>query len=143
MIRKVLAVAALIAATTAGAQEDPIAQRQALMKGMGRATGAVVKMMKGESAFDLATVHASLKTYIDGSAKAPSLFPDSSKTGGKTEALPAVWSNKADFEGKFAKFGKDAEAAMVAIKDEATLKATMPGVLKSCGGCHEMYRAKD
>ena len=143
MKRSILAVAALLVATGAViAQSDPIAARKELMKGNGKATGGAVKMLKGEAPFDLAVAQAALKVYADTAAKAPALFPDTSKTGGETEALPAVWTAKADFEAKFAKLGKDAEAAMAAIKDEASFKAAFPGVLKNCGDCHETYRAK-
>ena len=143
MKRTIAVVAALLAATGAViAQSDPIAQRQALMKENGKATGAAVKMLKGEAPFDLAVAQEALKAYVNTAAKAPALFPDTSKTGGETEALPAVWTAKADFEAKFAKLGKDAEAAMAAIKDEASFKAAFPGVLKNCGDCHETYRAK-
>jgi cytochrome c556 len=120
------------------ADGDPIKQRRDLMKANGEATKAVVGIMKG-APFDLAAVKAALKTYADTAAKAPALFPDSSKTG-DTNALPAIWENKADFDARFAKFASDVDAA--AIVDPASFKATMPGVLKNCGGCHEQYRAK-
>ena len=42
----------------------------------------------------------------------PALFPDDSKTGGDTAALPAIWENKSDFDARFAAFGKDAAAAL-------------------------------
>ena len=143
MKRAVFAVAMLSAACGAGiAADNPIAARQALMKENGKATGGVVKMLKGEAPFDLATVQATLKVYANTAEKAPALFPDNSKTGGDTEALPKVWETKADFEAKFAQFGKDAAAAMTAIKDEPSFKATMPGMLKNCGDCHETYRVK-
>jgi cytochrome c556 len=71
----------------------------------------------------------------------PNLFPPDSKTG-DTNALPAIWDNMADVNARFEKFGKDAAAALASIKDEASFKATMPGIFKSCGGCHEKYRAK-
>ena len=48
----------------------------------------------------------------------------------------------ADFNAKFEQFGKDAEAALVSVKDEANFKAAFPGITKNCGGCHESYRAK-
>lgn len=143
MIRTILAAAIVVAGATAViAQSDPISERQALMKENGKATGAAVKMLKGEAPFDLATVQASLKVYADTAAKAPALFPDNSKTGKDTEALPKIWEAKADFDAKFAQFGKEAAAAQAAIKDEASFKATMPNLLKNCGGCHETYRAK-
>ena len=81
-------------------------------------------------------------TFADSGAKGPALFPDDSKTGGDTEALPAIWENKADFDARFAKFAKDASAASAAISDEASLKANAPAVFQNCGGCHEKYRAK-
>lgn len=136
------AAAVLVAASVAIAADDPIAQRQALMKENGKATGGVGKMLKGEAPFDLATAQAALKVYANTAAKAPALFPDTSKTGGETEALPKIWETKADFDAKFAQLGKDAAAAITAITDEASFKATMPGVLKNCGGCHESYRVK-
>jgi cytochrome c556 len=74
-------------------------------------------------------------------AKAPLLFPEDSKTG-DTNALPAIWENKADFDARFKKFGDDAIAASTSIVDEASFRATIPGVLKNCVGCHEQYRAK-
>jgi cytochrome c556 len=122
------------------ADGDPIKQRRDLMKANGEATKPIVAMMKG-APFDLAAVKAALKSYGDAAAKEPALFPDSSKTG-DTNALPAIWENKTDFEARFAKLAKDLDAASTTIVDEASFKATMPGVLKNCGGCHEHYRAK-
>ena len=124
----------------AWADEDPIKDRRDLMKANGEATKTVVGMLKG-APFDLAAVKTALQTYADTAAKAPTLFPDTSKTG-DTNALPAIWDNKADFNARFAKFAADVDAASTAIVDQASFKATMPGVLKNCGGCHEQYRAK-
>lgn len=143
MIRGLFAAALLVSGIGAAvAQGDVIKQRQEAMKQVGAATGVAVKMMKGEAAFDLAKAQASLKVYQDVASKYPALFPDTSKTGGDTAALPAVWEKKADFDAKLAAWGKDSAAAAAAIKDEASFKATMPNVLKNCGTCHETYRAK-
>ena len=120
--------------------DDPIKQRRDLMKANGDATKPILGMMKG-APFDLAAVKAALKTYADAAAKASDLFPDSSKTG-DTKAQPAIGDNKADFSARFVKLADDVKAASTAIVDEASFKATMPGVLKNCGGCHEQYRAK-
>ena len=122
------------------ADGDSITQRRALMKANGAAAGALVRILKG-APFDLAAVQAALKTFSDAAAKAPTLFPDDSKTG-DTNALPAIWDNKADFEARFAKFGKDAAAASAAITDAASFKAQAPAIFSNCGGCHELYRAK-
>ncbi len=143
MIRTVLAVAAIaIGITAVAAQSDPIAARKALMKGVGDQTKTGGQMAKGEVPYDQTKAQAILTTYSDAAAKMPSLFPDNSKTGGDTAALPAVWTGKEDFDAKFAKFGADAKAAQATVKDLDSFKASFSGITKNCGGCHETYRAK-
>lgn len=142
-MKRVLVAAILLWAGigVVSADGDAISQRQDLMKANGKAAKAMGDMLKG-APFDLAVVQASLKTFADVAAKAPALFPDDSKTGGDTAALPAIWENKADFNARFDKFGKDASAAMTAITDEASFKANALAIFKNCSGCHENYRAK-
>jgi cytochrome c556 len=144
MIRIVLAVAAVAFGVTAVvAQSDPIAARKALMKANGDQAKIAGAMAKGEAPFDLAKVQVVFATFADSAAKMPALFPDNSKTGGETAALPAIWENKADFDAKMAAFGKNAIAAKTEIKDADALKAKWGAFAKeNCGGCHEKYRAK-
>jgi len=144
MTRIVLAAAAVALAVTAvAAQSDPIAARKALMKSNGDQAKVGAAMVKGEAPFDLVKAQAIFTTFADSAAKAPALFPDNSKTGGETAALPAIWENKADFEARFTKFGAAAKAAQSAVKDLDSLKATWGGLVKdNCGGCHEKYRQK-
>jgi cytochrome c556 len=143
MIRTVLAVSAIaIGITAVAAQSDPIAQRKAIMKEVGAQTKTGAGMAKGEVPYDQTKAQAIFTNYSDAAAKMPNLFPDNSKTGGDTAALPAIWTNKADFDGKFAKFGADAKAAASAVKDADSFKTTFSGITKNCGGCHETYRAK-
>ena len=124
----------------AWADGDPIKDRRDLMKTSGDAAKTVVGMLKG-APFDLAVVQAALKSYGDVATRAPALFPDSSRAG-DTNALPAIWESKADFIARFAKLADDVNAASKAITDQASFQANMPGVLKNCGGCHELYSAK-
>jgi cytochrome c556 len=70
----------------------------------------------------------------------PKLFPDDSKQGGDTEALPEIWSNKADFEDRFRKLAEAARAAEGSITDEASFKAQWKDFMGNCGGCHKKYR---
>ena len=143
-MKRALIVAIILSAGIGAvlADADVIAQRRALMKSNGDAAKTLAGMLKG-APFDLAAVQASLKTFADVSAKMPALFPENSKTGGGTAALPAIWENKSDFSARFAAFGKDAAAAQAAVADEASFKANVPTVFQNCGGCHEKYRAKD
>ncbi|HEY1453199.1 MAG TPA: cytochrome c [Roseiarcus sp.] len=124
------------------ADTDPIAERRALMKNDGMAAKKMFDMSKGTIPFDLSTVQDSLKTLAIAAAKEPALFPDNSKTGGGTAALPAIWQNKADFNALFVKFAKDVAAAQAGIVDEASFKKLAPSVFQNCGGCHELYKAK-
>ena len=144
MTRIVLAAAAVALAVTAvAAQSDPIAARKALMKSNGDQAKVGAAMAKGEAPFDLTKAQAIFATFADAATKAPALFPEGSQTGGKTEALPAIWENKADFDARLAKFGSAAKEAEGKVKDLDSLKATWGAFAKdNCGGCHEKYRAK-
>ena len=141
MIRTVLAMTAVaIGVTAVMAQSDPLSQRKALMKRNAQNLVAVIKMTRGEDPFDAAKVNAAFAAWADAAQKAPSLFPEPPKPGEESRALPKIWENKADFEAKFANFGK----AVADNKDKAKtldeLKVAAPVVSKACGDCHEPYR---
>jgi cytochrome c556 len=143
MIRTVLAVAALaIGVTAVAAQSDPIAARKALMKANGDQAKIASAMVKGEAPFDLAKAKAALAAFEEAGEKAPALFPDNSKAGGDTAALPKIWEDKTDFNSRLAKIAADAKAAAGTVIDLDTFKAAMGGIGKQCGGCHELYRVK-
>jgi cytochrome c556 len=145
MLRVILAVASLIlAASPAAAQSNPIAARKALMKANADQAKIGGAIAKGDAPFDLAKVQAIFATFMEAAEKAPTLFPDNSKTGGKTEALPAIWNNKPDFEARLAKFGADAKAAQAEVKDFATFKVRWNALIRTnCTGCHEKYVQKN
>jgi cytochrome c556 len=143
MLRTVLAVAAItIGVTAVVAQSDPIAARKALMKDLGASTKTGAQMAKGEVPYDQSKAQAIFTTYIDASGKLPALFPENSKTGGETAALPKVWEDPNGFKAGFAKLSSDAKAAQTSVKDADSFKASFGGLTKNCGGCHETYRAK-
>jgi cytochrome c556 len=143
MIRPISSLLFLMAGLTfAKAQTDVIAQRRAIMKGVGQANADVGKIAKGEAPFDLAKVKALLSAAQEASVKMPGLFPETSKTG-DTAALPKVWQTKADFDARWKKLGEDAAALQIAVTDQASFKAKMSDFGKNCGGCHEGYRQKN
>jgi len=139
----VVAIGALaIAATAVIAQGDPIAARQAVMKDNSAQARTVREMAEGKRPFDAAAAKKAFASMADGANKFSGLFPDNSKTGGNTKALPVIWEKKADFNAAIAKFGKDAKDAEAKVKDLDTLKAALGEVGKNCGGCHNAWRAK-
>ena len=141
MLRIAATVCALaVGATVVYAQSAAIGARQEILKSFGGAMKEPGGMAKGAVPFDLAKVQASLKVLSDGAPKLKGLFPDDSKEGGNTAALPAIWEKKADFTGRFDKLAADATAAAAAITDEASFKAEFPKIGANCGGCHKEYR---
>jgi cytochrome c556 len=143
MIRTALAVAVLaFGATALVAQSDPIAARKALMKGNGDQNRVATEMLEGKRPFNLDEAKKVLATFAETGEKAPALFPDDSKTGGDTGALPAIWENKTDFQAKLAKFAQDSKAAGDATKDLDSFKVQITEVRKNCGGCHQTYRKR-
>ena len=137
-----LAVALVIGAGAAMAQGDVIAQRKAAMKAIGDGNRGPAAMLRGEQGFDLAAVQAQLKVIEASATRSLQLYPDNSKAGGDTAALPKVWETKADFEARMSKFAADAKAAQASITDEASFKTAFPALLKNCAGCHTDYRAR-
>jgi cytochrome c556 len=143
-MRRIVAGLVLLVLGAAMAQAQNTAvikQRQDLMKANANALKAPTAMMKGEAPFDLAKVQASLKTLQEDAMKLKGLWPEDSKTGGDTRALPAIWTNIKDYLDWFDGIAGDAKAAAEAIKDEASFKSEWPKVVDYCGSCHKDYRA--
>lgn len=131
-----------IASTAVAQNLDTIAARQEIYKGFGRVTKPIGPMLKGDAPYDAAVVKEALTTIAAGAKKLPDLFPDDSKTGHDTEALPEIWTHKEDFTGRFTKLASASEAGLTSITDQASFAANMPKILGQCGGCHKEYRAK-
>ncbi len=144
-----MALASVAAASAAfAAVNASVNERREHLSAIGKAVKEPVKMFKGDAPFDLAAVQAALKTIKEKAVLLPKLFPDDSKEGednegDKTEALAAIWENKADFEGRFKKLGDAATAAETAMTDEASFKAGFKELMGNCSGCHKKYREEE
>jgi cytochrome c556 len=141
MIRPVLAVAIFALGVSVVAAQDPIAERQKLMKQNSADARVLREMGDGKRPFDLATAKKSFANLAAAADKLKGLFPPTSMKG-DTKALPVIWEKKSDFDALLAKFGNEAKAAEAATKDLDTMKAQLGVVAKNCGGCHNTYRAK-
>jgi cytochrome c556 len=120
-----------------------IKERKAIMKANGDQAKIGASMVKGEAPYDQAAAQKIFATFGDAASKMPNLFPDNSKEGGDTAALPKIWEDMADFKARFAKFGDDAKAAEASVKDLDSFKTAFGNIGKNdCGGCHQLYRAK-
>jgi cytochrome c556 len=147
MMRTVVVVGTLLLGVSAVvAQQDLVNQAQTVMKGNGKNAGALAAMVKGDKPYDQATVDTALAQFADTAKKLPTLFPESSKglkAEGDYSTSPKIWEDKAGFDAHIATFAKAVTDAKGSVKDLDTLKAAMPVIGKSCGGCHETYRVKN
>ncbi len=143
MIRSVIVLAGLgLGLCAAMAQSNPIGERQQTMKGVGAAAREGAAIAKGEAAFEAAKAQAIFRTFAEAAHKMPTLFPESSKTGGETTAAPKIWEDQAGFKAAFARLEADATAGGAAAIDLASFRTAFGTVTKNCGACHEVYRIK-
>ena len=74
-------------------------------------------------------------------------FPEGSgpASGVKTDALPAIWENKADLDSKIADFQAAAAtlASTAEAGDIAAISEAFNATGATCKSCHETYRADD
>jgi cytochrome c556 len=132
-------------ASAALAQDDPIKQRQAIMDQTGKIAEKAGKMVKGELPYDAAEMAEGMKTISAGAEKFPAYFPDGSEPapGVKTDALPEIWLDKADFDSWAAKLKTDAaKAAAAAAGGLESFQTAFIAMGQTCRGCHEKYRKK-
>ena len=69
-------------------------------------------------------------------------FPDNTKEGFKTEALPSIWENKDEFNALMQKASNDMIKLAKAIETADDLKAVQKELMWSnCTACHSRFRA--
>jgi cytochrome c556 len=143
MLRIVAGVVVLVVGASVALAQNVavIKQRQDLMKANQETAKALDAMAKGTAPFDLAKAKAGFKAFQGQAAKLKSLWPEDSKTGAETRALPAIWTNLKDYLDWFDGLANDAKAAEESVKDEASFKTALPNVLDYCLGCHKDFRA--
>ncbi|MDA7441836.1 cytochrome c [Candidatus Pelagibacter ubique] len=71
------------------------------------------------------------------------LFPENSKTGFETEALPSIWENKDEFNLLMTKASSNMIELTSAIDVADDVKATLGKYMwSSCKSCHSKFRAE-
>lgn len=140
-LRIVPVVALLALAPDAPAEDSPQHERHERMENVGKAAKPVGLMLRGDTAFDVDVLRASLQTFHDTSMVIGDLFPPGSETGEDTEAAPAIWEDREGFE---AALDKWRDAVQTAIEtDPQTLEEAKPVVgpiFNACKNCHDNYR---
>ena len=83
-----------------------------------------------------------MKKISDNYIKLLDYFPENTKEGFKTEALPTIWENKDEFNALMKKASDDMIKLAKAIETAEDLRATQKELMWSnCTACHSRFRA--
>ena len=84
-----------------------------------------------------------MKKISDNYIKLLDYFPDNTKEGFKTEALPSIWENKDDFNALMQKASGDMIKLAKAIDTAEDLRAVQKELMwNNCSACHNRFRAE-
>ena len=83
-----------------------------------------------------------MKKISDNYKKLLDYFPENTKEGFKTEALPSIWENKDEFNALMQKASDDMLKLAKAIDTSEDLRAVQKELMWSnCSACHSKFRA--
>ncbi len=83
-----------------------------------------------------------MKKISDNYIKLLDYFPENTKEGFKTEALPTIWENKDEFNALMKKASEDMIKLAKAIDTAEDLRAAQKELMWSnCSACHSKFRA--
>ena len=69
-------------------------------------------------------------------------FPDNTKEGFKTEALPTIWENKDEFNNLMTKSSNDMIELTKIVETSDDIKGTLGKMMwANCKACHSKFRA--
>ena len=125
--------------------ERAIEYRQAVFKIVAGNFGPLSQVAQGKAEFKpevavkQATRLSQIATFV-GDA-----YPDISKEG-KTRALPAIWSNRKEFDQIVADFAAHTKTLAEVVENSSSageeLKAAVAAVGNDCKACHDKFRSK-
>jgi len=84
-----------------------------------------------------------MKKMSDNYKKLLDYFPENSKEGFKTEALPSIWENKDEFNALMQKASDDMIKLAKSIDTAEDLRAVQKDLMwNNCSACHNRFRAE-
>lgn len=144
MILSALLAALPMATMAADPLEDAVEARHGYYIMLGMNMGTLAGMAKGEVPYDEAAASRAAAN-IEALSKydLPALFPAGTAHGeiDDSNALPAIWTNNADFVAKFEGLQKAAAGAAEAVKGgQANVGPVVQNLGAACKACHDTYR---
>lgn len=139
---KAAVIGALLVAGAAyaeGDRTDPNAiARSDLMKTIGKNTGILGGMAKGEAAYDMAAAEGAKAAIIEAAAKIEETFMEQGAADPASEAKAEIWTNWDTFLADAKALGDAATAMDVASAE--TIGAGMGALGGACKDCHTEFR---
>lgn len=131
-----------------GHMEKAVKARQGLMQVVAFTLGPLGAMAKGEMEYDAEVAMANAKNMevlakLDSGAMWPQGSDNAALGEDKTRALPAAWEPDSKVMEKHMAW-VEASTQLVAVAGDGldALRPAVAAVGKSCGGCHDDYRAE-
>ena len=91
---------------------------------------------------DFVKASSLMKEMIENYLTLLKYFPDNTKEGFKTEALPSIWENKDEFNSLMKKSSTDMIELAKVIESSDDVKASLQKFMWSnCKACHSKFRA--
>jgi cytochrome c556 len=120
------------------APEDIVSARHAAMMMSSSAFGALKAQANAE---DLKRANFPAHALAHWAKAIPAMFPQGTDIP-PTDALPAVWSDRAGYDAAAKSFvtATDAVTQAVAANDKTAYAAALDQVGKACSACHDKYR---
>ncbi|WP_410218514.1 c-type cytochrome [Paracoccus sp. (in: a-proteobacteria)] len=142
----ILSAAALLVAGSAFAQspEDAMEARHGFMTMISIEMGTLAGMAKGEVGYDEAAATAAASNLMAlAQYDAPKLFVKGSSSDDLegSDALPAIWTDRNDFEAKFAALREATAGIDQAVTGgQGNLGPVVQQLGVTCRNCHQPYR---
>ena len=137
--------AALLIGNAALAHEGAtgiVKQRMDEMERVGRVVKRINERLK--STRGLADIARDAEEVQAVAARIPSLFPPGSRDG-HSEARPAVWERRPEFEAASRALVEESGKLAAAARsgEEPAIAAQFRSVTQACNGCHDAFRARE
>jgi len=142
--KAVLLSGLILAAPFAVAHDGATGVVKKRMDAMGKIAAhlkSVNAMLRGTAELDTEAVQAAIDEIGMIARHMPDMFPEGSDAA-PSEAGPKIWTDKADFDAKFADLANAATAMSEAAAsgDNSAMGQAFGGLAKTCKGCHADYR---
>lgn len=133
----VVAVATGVAWSHEGVRNEAVKARMDGMKAQGDAMRVLVRMARGETAFDNASAEAARAALAAEARRTPMLF-EAREGDPLSEAKPEIWAAFGDFTARARNLESTANA--VDLSSLSQLRVAVAEINGTCVACHDVYR---